>query len=192
MNDEYQIIRSSTPVWEEIYSIAQQDKQHELWENYQTINLAEYEYMIVNVRDGIPAAFHGVFNKGRWPDNVSRICNRAYINPYFRKLGKGLEITSKNIKFVLDNYDVWDKDVLFISRGVQYDNASVSWRKFDKFCKFVMKYTGYTLVYDNRLYQCCPSSCKDCYQFCVWFDPKNLKNALEIPNISIEDWNKLP
>lgn len=151
MNDEYQIIRSSSPAWEEIYAIAQQDKGHSLWANYQTINLAEYEHMIVNVRDGVPAAFHGVFNKGRWPDNVSRICNRAYINPHFRNLGQGLEITSKNIKFVLDNYGVWDKDVLFISRGVQYDDPEISWQKFEKFCKFLIKTTGYNLVYDDYL-----------------------------------------
>ncbi len=191
MNDEYQIIRSSSPAWEEIYAIAQQDKGHSLWANYQTINLAEYEHMIVNVRDGVPAAFHGVFNKGRWPDNVSRICNRAYINPHFRNLGQGLEITSKNIKFVLDNYGVWDKDVLFISRGVQYDDPEISWQKFEKFCKFLIKTTGYNLVYDDYLYKCCPSKCKDCYQFCVWYDPKGLKSSLNIDKITKEQWNTL-
>ena len=191
MTDEYQIIRNETPAWGEIYAIAQQDKDHLLWENYQSINLAEYEHMIVNVRDGVPAAFHGIFNKGRWPDNVSRICNRAYINPHFRNLGQGLEITSKNIKFVLDNYEVWDKDVLFISRGVQYDNPEISWRKFDKFCKFLIKTTGYDLVYDDNLYQCCPSKCKDCYQFCVWYDPKGLKSSLNIDKITKEQWKTL-
>ena len=187
--DTFEIINTSTPRWEEVYKIAQLDLSHRLWKNYQTINLTDYEHMIVNFRDGKPAAFHGIFNKGRWPENVSRFCNRAYITPYFRNLGQGLEITSNNIKFVLDQYYNWGKDILFISRGVQYDNPEISWRKFDKFCKFVIKSTGYQLTYDNRLYQCCPTACKDCYQFCVWYNPKDI--AVNIHNISIEEWKLL-
>lgn len=189
--DEYKVIQHSTPEWEEIYAIAQNDKTHWLWENYQTIDLATYEHMVVNIRNGRPAAFHGIYNNGRWPKNVSRFCNRAYINPYFRDLGQGLEITHKNIKFVLDNYDTWDKEVLFISRGVQYDNVEVSWKKFQKFCDFLIKNTGYNLVYDDRLYQCCPAACKDCYQFCVWYDPKNIKNSLNIHSLSKDEWKNL-
>lgn len=190
--DRYCLVEKDSAEWQTIYKIAQYDNTHNLWKNYQSIDVETYEHMIVNIRDGIPAAFHGIYNNGRWPDNVSRFCNRAYINPYFRDLGQGLEITCKNIKYVLDNYNQWNKDVLFISRGVQYDNAQVSWRKFQKFCNFLIDKTGYNLIYDDRLYQCCPSACKDCYQFCVWFDPKNLKNALNIHNISIEDWALLP
>jgi len=132
-----------------------------------------------------------VYNNGRWPNNVSRFCNRAYINPYFRDSGHGLEITWRNIKYTLDNYQHWGKDVLFISRGVQYDNAEVSWRKFRKFCEFLIKNTGYNLVYDDRLYQCCSTACKDCYQFCVWFDPKNIKDQLNIHSVSQDEWAQL-
>ena len=189
--DEYKVINTSTPEWEEIYKIAREDKTHELWENYQTIKLEEYERMIVNIRDNKPAAFHGIFNHGRWPENYSRICNRAYINPYFRDLGQGLEITSKNIKFTLDNYSQWGKDVLFISRGVQYDDVKVSWKKFEKFVRFLKDTTGYTdLTYDDRLYKCCKSGCKECYQFVVWYNPFGLSNS--IPSVSMTTWTKLP
>jgi hypothetical protein len=189
--DEYKIINSSIPEWDNIYNIAQQDRKHDLWENYQTIKLEEYEAMIVNIRDGIPAAFHGVFNQGRWPSNYSRICNRAYINPHFRDLGQGLDITSKNIKFALDNYTRWNKDVLFITRGVQYNNIDVSWRKFEKFVKFLKKTTGYSnLTYDNRLYKCCNSGCKDCYQFAVWYNPKNIE--IDVKSITQYTWKGLP
>lgn len=189
LNDTYEIITASTPKWEEVYKIAQLDKSHQLWENYQTIKLNEYDRMIVTYRGENPIGFHGIFNNGRWPDNFSRFCNRAYITPYFRNLGHGLEITSRNIKFVLDRYLEWGKDVLFISRGVQYDNPDVSWRKFDKFCKYLIKSTGYQFTYDNRLYQCCPAKCKDCYQFCVWYNPKNIN--IDIHNISIDEWKLL-
>lgn len=189
--DEYKIINSSIPEWDNIYNIAKQDREHDLWENYQTIKLEEYEAMIVNIRDGVPAAFHGVFNRGRWPSNFSRICNRAYINPHFRNLGQGLDITSQNIKFSLDNYDRWGKDVLFITRGVQYDNVNVSWRKFEKFVAFLKKTTGYTnLTYDDRLYKCCNSGCKDCYQFAVWYNPKNIE--IDIKSITQYTWKGLP
>lgn len=189
--DRYCLVENNSAEWQTIYKIAQHDHTHDLWENYQSIDISTYEHMIVNIRDGVPAAFHGIYNNGRWPDNVSRFCNRAYINPYFRDLGQGLEITCKNIKYVLDNYDQWNKDVLFISRGVQYDNPKVSWRKFQKFCDFLIEKTGYNLIYDDRLYQCCSNSCKDCYQFCVWYDPLNIKNNLSIHSISQDEWNNL-
>lgn len=184
-------ITNTNALWEEIYKIAREDKTHELWRNYQKINLDDYESMVLTTCDGIPASFQGIYNNGRWPSEVSRFCNRAYINPYFRKQGKGLEITWRNIKYTLDNYDRWGKNVLFISRGVQYMDPIISWKKFEKFVEFLVKNTGYNLVYDNKLYQCCPSSCKDCYQFCVWYDPMNLKNSLNIPRITASEWLNL-
>jgi hypothetical protein len=188
--DTYQVINNATEEWSTLYAIAQNDRSHHLYKNYEKINLSEYEHMIVNIRDNIPAAFHGIFNNGRWPKNFSRICNRAYINPHFRNLGHGLQITSNNIKFVLDNYTKWGKEVLFITRGVQYNDAYVSWKKFEKFVNFLRKTTGYTdLTYDDRLYKCCNSECKDCYQFAVWYNPYGVSNS--IPNISINQWGEL-
>jgi len=192
VNDIYKTVTDEDPDWHTIKKIAKDDSSHGLWQNYQDFDLDTYEHMIVNIRDNIPAAFHGIYNNGRWPKNVSRFCNRAYINPHFRNLNQGLEITHLNIKYVLNKYDKWGKDVLFISRGVQYNNAEVSYRKFQKFCNFLIDKTGYNLTYDNRLYQCCPTACKDCYQFCVWYDPKNIKNTLNIHSISIEEWAELP
>jgi hypothetical protein len=189
--DQYLLVTNNSPEWQELYKIAQEDKGHPLWENYQNIDLDTYEHMIVTVRDGRPASFQGIYNNGRWPGNVSRFCNRAYINPYFRDLGQGLEITYNNVKYTLDNYAQWGKDVLFISRGVQYNNAEVSWKKFEKFCKFLIKNTGYNLIYDDQLYQCCADECKDCYQFCVWYDPMNLKEHLNIPSVSKKEWLQL-
>ena len=49
--DTYEIITNSTNNWKKIYKIAQDDKTHWLWENYQNINLDEYESMIVNIRN---------------------------------------------------------------------------------------------------------------------------------------------
>jgi len=192
VEDIYKQVDEKDLDWQTIKEIAKNDKSHWLWENYQTVNLNTYEHMIVNTRNGIPAAFHGIYNNGRWPSNVSRFCNRAYINPLFRSAGLGTEITYKNIKYVLDRYQDWGKDVLFISRSVQYNNPEISWRKFQKFCKFLFKNTGYNLIYDDQLYQCCPNESKDCYQFCVWYDPKNLKKTLNIHSVTIDQWKQLP
>lgn len=186
--DIYKTVDTQDADWLSIYKEAQEDQTHWLWNNYQKIELDTYEHMIVNLRNGEPAAFHGIYNNGRWPKNVSRFCNRAYICPKFRDLGQGLEITWKNIKYVLDNYHSWGKEVLFISRGVQYNNVEISWGKFQKFCKFLTKTTGYDLTWDDRLYQCCASECQDCYQFAVWYDPNDLKASLEIKSISRQEW----
>lgn len=189
--DQYLLVTTNTTEWQQIYNIAQADKDHMLWKNYQRIDLDSYEHMIVTVRNGVPASFQGIYNNGRWPSNISRFCNRAYINPHFRNIGQGLEITHNNVKYTLDNYTRWAKDVLFISRGVQYDNVTTSWKKFQKFCKFLIKNTGYNLTYDDRLYQCCSDKCKDCYQFCVWYDPMDTKEYLRIPSVSKDEWQQL-
>ena len=189
---EIQVFNEAKQEWLDLYAVAQADKEHPLWENYQKINLAEYEHMVLDVIDNEPAFFHGIYNNGRWPANVSRICNRSYMHPKFRKAGIGLDIIGRNITFLLDSYPRWGKDVLFISRGVQYNNVSVTWKKFEKFVEYLRKYTGYNdLVYDDRMYQCCPSACRDCYQFCVWYDPKGICSSLNIPSISQNDWLSL-
>jgi len=191
MKDIQITVTNDSPEWQSIYEMARNDKSHELWENYQKINLDEYEHMLVNMRDDVPVSFHGIYNNNRWPSNFSRFCNRAFINPDYREKGLGLEITSNAIKYVLDNYDRWNKDVLFITRGVQYNNVDVSWKKFEKFVEFLKKTTGYTnLTYDNRLYKCCNSGCKDCYQFAVWYNPKNIE--IDIKSITQYTWKGLP
>jgi hypothetical protein len=189
--NNYIITNNTCGEWETIYEIARNDRSHSLWPNYQHIDLAEYQAMIINVRNGIPAAFHGVYNNGRWPKNVARICNRAYINPHFRDLGQGPSITVENIKYTLKLYDFWDRDVLFITRGVQYDNPVISYRKFEKFAKFVIESTGFDLKFDGRLYKCCPNETKDCYQFALWYDPKGIRHTLDIKSIEIPQWEIL-
>lgn len=192
LQNEYRLVTSENlSDWEHIYEVARNDKSHGLWENYQNIDLSTYEHMILYVRDNIVSGFHGIFNNNRWPSNVSRICNRAYLNSENRLQGNGLAITSDNIKYVLNNYDKWNKDVLFISRNVQYNNPELSFRKFKKFVQFLERSTGYKLEYDDRLYSCCNSMCKDCYQFCVWYDPKHIRHTLDIPSLSISDWDLL-
>lgn len=189
--NEYLLVDKNSTEWRQIYEIARNDKSHELWENYQHIDLDTYEHMIVYMRDKVPSGFHGIYNNNRWPKNVSRICNRAYLQKFNRDLGQGLDITGDNIKYVLDNYDKWGKDILFISRGVQYDNPKLSYRKFKSFCKFITEYTGYDLVYDDKLYSCCASNSTECYQYCVWYDPKNIRHTLDIPYITMDEWTSL-
>ena len=67
-----------------------------------------------------------------------------------RKLQQGLEITADNIKFVLDNYEKWNKDMLFISRGVQYDDAAVSYKKFVNFAKRLFESLKNLFGFDNK------------------------------------------
>jgi len=189
---EYKIITSPTPEWEHIYKIAQEDRSHELWKNYQNINLDEYIAMIICVIDGVPSAFHGVYNNGRWPDNVARIGNRAYISPKIREKGGGFVIAAENIKFALDNYFRWGKDILFLSKPMQYNDVDTSWKKFKMYSKYFQKSTGFKLECDDRIYQCCGAECKDCYQFCTWYNPNKLKFRLNIKSYNKEYWYRLP
>jgi len=175
--------------WQDIYLQAQTDKSHNLWRNYQNIKVSDYEHMIIQLRDNTPISFHGIYNNGRWPNNVSRVCNRLYTLPAYRDIN--CTTTGNAIKFDCDNYNKWNKDVLFISRGIQYDNIETTYKKFILSVRWARKYSGYNWVYDDRLYQTYNPACKDSYQFCLWYDPKNVRDKLDIPNISIDEWKQL-
>jgi hypothetical protein len=189
-SDEFQLVTKDSTEWLSIYEYARNDKSHELWENYQNIDLDTYEHMIVQLRDNKPISFHGIFNNNRWPNNVSRVCNRLYTLPEYRDLK--CSTTGDSIKFDCDNYDKWGKDILFISRGIQYSDIQTSYKKFALSVRWARKFTGYNWVHDDRLYKCCNNECKDCYQFCLWYDPKNIRDTLDIHSISIDEWNLLP
>lgn len=176
--------------WETISNRAKNDKDHNLANNYSNIKLEQYEHMIIHMLETKPVAFHGIFNNGRWPSNVSRVCNRMYVDRDHRDIMG--TIPGDAARYDFTNYEQWGKDVLFISRGVQYDNPELSFKKFKKFVLWLRKVTGVNLEYDDRLYQCCNNMTKDCYQFCVWYDPKHIRHTLDIASMSMEDWSMLP
>ena len=60
MNDVQITVTNDSPEWQRIYELARNDKSHELWENYQKINLDEYEHMLVNMRDSISVVIQDV------------------------------------------------------------------------------------------------------------------------------------
>jgi len=186
MTDKFISVTTDSPEWVEIYQRAREDKTHLLWENYQSINLNDYEQMLVQIRDNKPISFHGIYNNGRWPSNISRVCNRLYTVPEYRDLN--CSTTGDSIKFDCDNYSKWNKDVLMISRGIQYNDIETSYKKFALSVRWARKYTGYDWVHDDRLYQCCNSHCKDCFQFVLWYDPKNIRHTLAIPSITQTEW----
>jgi len=185
------VITTPTDEWLTVSTMAEQDESHLLNKNYKGINLEDHEYMIIYKIDDKPAGFHGIYNNGRWPKNISRFCNRAWLAPEYRHPIEGAFVTARNIKFILDRYDTWGKDVLFISRGIQYNDPEISWNKFKKFCKFFIRHSGYEMHYDSRLYRCCSNNTRDCFQFCIWYDPKGIRSTLDIESISIEEWKIL-
>ena len=185
------LVNDSSPEWQYLYDIAKNDKDHELAGNYQNIKCVDYDQMIMILKDDKPIVFLGNYNNGRWPNNVSRMCTRTYTHPDYRK-NTNSEVISTFLKATLDRYDEWGKDILFISRGIQYDNVEVSWKKFQQFGKYIPRIAGYTMTFDDKLYKCCPSDTKDCYQFCLWYDPKNIRHTLDIPYITMDEWKQLP
>lgn len=189
--ESQEIITNSTEEWLYISTMAKTDTSHPLYKNYKNVKIEDHEYMIIYKIDDQPVGFHGIYNNGRWPENTSRFCNRAWLSPEHRHPIEGAFITARNIKFVLDRYNYWGKDVLFISRGVQYNDPHTSWKKFEKFCEFFIKHSGHQMTFDDRLYRCCPNDTKDCFQFCIWYDPKNIRSTLNIDNVSINEWNLL-
>jgi hypothetical protein len=189
MTDKFISVNTDSPEWLEISQIAREDKSHFLWENYQSFKLDEYEQMLVQIKDNKPISFHGIYNNGRWPTNVSRVCNRLYTVPEYRDIN--CTTTGDAIKYDCDNYLKWGKDVLMISRGIQYNDIETSYKKFALSVRWARKYSGYDWVHDDRLYQCCSNRCKDCFQFVLWYDPKNIRHTLGIPSISINEWKLL-
>lgn len=186
MKEEFIIVSNKDAIWKEIYTIAQSDYSHPLWKNYQEINLDDYIVMIVYTIDGRPAGFSGVYNNPDiWPSNFARFGNRTYIAPRFRSAG-ATDILYKNFKYVLDNYDKWEVDVLFFSIELHNDPKS-EFNKFKFYNKYNEKKTGYRLEFDDRIYQCCNSYHPKCYHFCSWYNPKNLK--IDVKNYDKEVWH---
>jgi hypothetical protein len=180
----------STEAWETIYKTAREDVDNPLHSNYTNINLQDYERMIIHMDGTTPAAFHGIYNNGRWQSNVSRVCNRMYTARPYRDVMS--TIAGDSARYDFANYELWGKDVLFISRGIQYDNVEISFKKFHKFVAWLERVTDVKLAYDEYLYSCCSANCRDCYQFCVWYDPKNMRDTLDIPRITWDEFNLLP
>lgn len=178
--------------WQEIYKIAQQDHGHRLWQNYQNIDLSDYEHMILLLENDVPIGFAGIYNDGRWPLNISRMFSRTYLKSNKRKYPHGPIMAAYSIKFILDNFDRWGKDAMFTSRGVQYNDPIISWESANKLGKFFSKRTGYDLITDPVLYQCCPKETRSCYQYCIWYDPQQIRKKLDIPNITKMQWLTLP
>lgn len=190
--DRYVIVNEDSPEWKEISEIARNDQSHSLWKNYQNIKPSDYEYMVVCVYDDIPSGFYGIFNDGRWPSNVSRMFNRTYLKPDIREYPHGPLKGARALKYTLDNFDKWGKDILFVSRGVQYDDPDVSWKKLRRFVDFLIDKTGYPLELDQYLYRCCLKPKRSCYQYIIWYDPKSLRHEIDIPKITKEEWFELP
>lgn len=187
--DRFISVTEENLYWQEIYDIAKNDKLHNLHKNYTDIDLNEYEHMIVHLHNEKPISFHGIYNNNRWPNNISRVCNRLYTLPEYRD--NLCTTTGMAIKFDCDNYDKWNKDILIISRGCQYNDIDTTYKKFSLSVRWANKYTGYNWVHDDKLYKCCGNNTPDCFQFILWYDPKNLRQTIDIPYLTIEEYKKL-
>jgi len=187
--DRFVFVDEQSQYWQDIYLRAQNDKSHELWKNYQKINLSEYEHMIVHLRNEKPISFHGIYNNGRWPTNVSRAVTRLYTVPEHRDIL--CTTMGDSMKFDADNFNLWGKTAIFVSKNVQYNNSEISYKKFSQGVRLAKKYTGHDWVHNDRLYQCCNNPTKDCYQFLMWFDPNNRRHTIDIPSLSIGEWKQL-
>lgn len=134
-------------------------------------------------QDNEVVAFCGVFNNGRYPDEVQRILNRTYINPKFRNYtlsgpGPIWSCTQHIVPYQLQQYDIKTafvsvegrKGKSFLQRWIQRAPSRDSEWKLSK-----------------RLYQVSDARNKGCYQYIaysgdLWTDD----------SVTLEEWYDLP
>lgn len=157
--------------------------EDKLAENYQLSNLMLNKHLsfdCIFTQDDEIVAFCGIFNGGRYPENVHRILNRTYVSPIYRNnaLNGGYFCTQHILPYQLQQYNL---DTVFVSvegrKGYPYLQQWVKhapardsiWRVSDK------------------LYQVSDARNQGCYQYIAvngdfWTDD----------TVTYEEWMLLP
>lgn len=125
----------------------------------------------------------GIFNGGRYPDNHFRLANRMWVQPEYRRnssrfmhVDKITRVQYERIKSELDVVFVslkTNKNFRVIKRISETIDSSLTWNLND------------------RYYQVVPGQYnKKCFQNIIWASLHG--NAIDLPHISEEEYEKLP
>ena len=137
-----------------------------------------------------PMVMGGVFNDGRWPANIARILNRAYVFPNLRRrsipqLINGYELLHHRMIFPLieiNNYDCY-----FVTMQNRDKKPTKRWWDIWKYTmnkasnNFWTESEGYVQTYNNNT--------QTCWQNFVYHE--YVPGTFTLPVITQEEWNSL-
>jgi len=165
-----------------------------LRKNYTKENLIiedHHGYCVVyNAETNEPIVMGGVFNDGRWPANVARMLNRAYVFPYMRR---------KSIRQLIAGYEMLHDHMIFpLMADNNFDSYFITMqnreKKDTKEWWNVWKYTfnkasNNYWTESNGYVQSCPHMVKKCWQNFVY--KELVSGTFTLPVLSQEEWDLL-
>lgn len=170
--------------------------QEDNWlrKNYTKENLVIEDHagfcVIYQAETNEPIVMGGVFNDGRWPKNIARMLNRAYVFPTMRRrsirqLIAGYELLHEHMIFPL--MEINNFDSYFITMQNREKKETKEWWNIWKYTfnkasnNFWSESEGYI--------QTCPHMVQKCWQNFVY--KEIVPNSFALPTISQQEWDSL-
>lgn len=195
LNDTYvKIYYESTSEFEEVRELCLQENNW-LRDNYTIENLKIEEHtgygVLYQTSTGKPMVMGGVFNDGRYPDNVAKQINRLYTFPEFRMkatdMTDGFRCTCKLIDALeaVNNYDVY---LITMQNRPGRPNKGF-WKVW---CEHMDIASNGAWTLGNGYIQTCPWNVKKCWQNFVWLEKRQGAFNEWNPKIILDDeWKQL-
>ncbi|MCB0367024.1 MAG: hypothetical protein H6624_17615 [Bdellovibrionaceae bacterium] len=177
---EVEVLPDSNSEFEQIRRACMADPKNYLAENYSVDRLvvADHDTFVV-LRDkstGQCIGFGGVYNNGRYPDQIGRFLNRTYIFPEFRTAHNGRYRSSWIFSALLPTLSELNPKKRKLGIFSQNERPSSVLRKTKLFKKSPP--LGWTMVDD--LIRVCDGPIKSCFQMVLYKE--------FFPGFSIDDW----
>jgi hypothetical protein len=165
-----------------------------LRKNYTEENLViedHHGYCVVyNAETHEPIVMGGVFNDGRWPSNIARMLNRAYVFPYMRR---------KSIRQLIAGYEMLHDHMIFplISQN-NFDSYFITMQNRDKkdtkewwnVWKYTFNKGGNNFWTESSGYvQTCPHMVQKCWQNFIY--KELVPNTFNLSVLSQQEWEHL-
>lgn len=193
-NTHIKIYYQSTPEFEEVRELCLEEDNW-LRYNYTKENLVVEQHtgygVIYQTSTGKPMVMGGVFNDGRYPNNVAKMINRLYTFPEFRMkhtdMTDGFRVTCSLIDKLIEinNYEVYLITMQNRNRGGK--------RWWDTWRKHMDIASNGKWAFKEGYVQTCPWNVQKCWQNFVYLEiVPGAFDAWGPTIITDKDWYKMP
>jgi len=165
-----------------------------LGKNYTAENLKVEEHtgFCVAYKNGTdePMVMGGVFNDGRWPANIARMLNRAYVFPKYRsrsqsELTTAFKFLHHHVIFPLIEVNNYDSYFMTMQNR---DRPSKRW--WEAWKKSMRDSSNNYWTEAEGYVQTCPFNVQKCWQNFVYHDM--VPNTFNLNTITQDEWLLLP
>jgi hypothetical protein len=163
-----------------------------LRKNYTKENLVIEDHkgycVVYNAETHEPIVMGGVYNDGRWPSNIGRMLNRAYVFPYMRR---------KSVRQLIEGYRMLHDHMIFpLIAANNFDCYFITMQNRDKkptkewwnVWKYTFNKGGNNFWTESTGYvQTCPHMVQKCWQNFIY--KEIVPNTFNLSTLSQDDWD---